>query len=144
MTNDSNRRNSADENRVEPAEGDDHVLRRGRNPAGQAEFDSRGNSVWRWRSSLDLDSTSRLLKQLENDELSLEPTRRVPVPGKVWERGDSTPGHKPPASGASPGAGKRRDDRDRNRARAPARELGLADDDSDSKGHGGFDPYNKS
>ena len=49
-------------------------------PAGRVEFDSRGNSVWRWARDV-LDSTSILLKRLENKDLSLEPTQKVPAMG---------------------------------------------------------------
>lgn len=47
-------------------------------PAGRVEFDKRGKAVWRWAREL-LDSTSILLKRLENADLALEPTRKVPV-----------------------------------------------------------------
>src|SRR5215471_2543210 len=49
-------------------------------PAGRVEFDSRGNSVWRWARDV-LDSTSILLKRLENKDLAIEPTQKVPVIG---------------------------------------------------------------
>ncbi len=49
-----------------------------REPAGKVEFDSRGNSVWRWARDV-LESTSVLLKRLENKDLALEPTQKVPV-----------------------------------------------------------------
>ena len=39
-------------------------------PAGKVEFDSRGNSVWRWARDV-LESTSVLLKRLENKDLAL-------------------------------------------------------------------------
>jgi hypothetical protein len=48
--------------------------------AGHVEFDSRGNSVWRWKSDGN-ESTSILLKRLENDSLQLEPTQTVPTVG---------------------------------------------------------------
>ncbi len=140
MTNDSNQRDRTDRDGAGPADGEDQVLRRGQNPAGQAESDFRGDSVWRWRSSADLESTSRLLRQLENEELSLEPTQRVPVPGKIWERGGSTLRRKPPVAGSGPDRGKTRDERDR----APSSGLSLAEDKAGSKGSGGFDPYNNS
>ena len=47
-------------------------------PAGKVEFDSRGNSVWRWARDV-IESTSVLLKRLENKDLALEPTQKVPV-----------------------------------------------------------------
>lgn len=53
--------------------------------AGQVEFDSRGNSVWRWKSDGN-DSTSILLKRLENDSLALEPTQTVPTVGAAASR----------------------------------------------------------
>ena len=49
-------------------------------PAGKVEFDSRGNSVWRWARDV-IESTSVLLKKLENKDLALEPTQKVPVMG---------------------------------------------------------------
>ena len=49
-------------------------------PPGRVEFDARGNSVWRWARGV-LDSTSVLLKRLENKDLALEPTQKVPVMG---------------------------------------------------------------
>jgi hypothetical protein len=54
--------------------------------AGRVEFDSRGNSVWRWAKDV-IDSTSILLKRLDNKDLSLEPTQKVPVIGKADKRG---------------------------------------------------------
>jgi len=42
---------------------------------GRVVFDSRGNPVWEWNIEAG-DSTSVLLKQLENAELALEPTRK--------------------------------------------------------------------
>lgn len=42
--------------------------------AGRVVFDSRGNPVWEWNTACG-DSTTILLKQLENDDLALEPTR---------------------------------------------------------------------
>ena len=81
-------------------------------PAGRVEFDSRGNSVWRWAKDV-IDSTSILLKRLENKDLAIEPTQKVPVIG---------------------GKGDKRSSR-----RA---ELGLAEPDGRDSG-GGFDPYNR-
>ncbi|HVS22745.1 MAG TPA: hypothetical protein VMU03_03385 [Gammaproteobacteria bacterium] len=50
----------------------------GEQPAGRVEFDNRGRNVWRWAREA-LDSTSILLKRLENKDLALEPTRKVPI-----------------------------------------------------------------
>ncbi len=78
---------------------------------GRVEFDSRGNSVWRWAKDV-LDSTSMLLKRLDNKDLALEPTQKVPVMrGKADKRGG-----KPT-------------------------ELGVADGKTRAVG-GGCDPYN--
>lgn len=65
---------------------------------GRVVFDSRGNPIWEWNTAAG-DSTSILLKQLENDELALEPTRRfqsigerarrAPKPQKPVEKGES-------------------------------------------------------
>jgi hypothetical protein len=89
-------------------------------PAGRVEFDSRGNSVWRWAKDV-IDSTSILLKRLENKDLAIEPTQKVPVIGKAG-KGD----------GADTG-----DKRSTRRA-----ELGLAEPGGRDSG-GGFDPYNR-
>lgn len=84
-------------------------------PAGRVEIDSRGNSVWRWAKDI-VDSTSILLKRLENKDLALEPTQKVPV-----MRGGK----------ADKGAG------------APAaKRAELAVADRKERVGGGFDPYN--
>jgi hypothetical protein len=65
-----NREPDRDSESAEPSAADE--------PPGRVEFDSRGNSVWRWARGV-LDSTSVLLKRLENKDLALEPTQKVPV-----------------------------------------------------------------
>jgi hypothetical protein len=87
-------------------------------PAGRVEFDSRGNSVWRWARDV-LDSTSILLKRLDNQDLALEPTQKVPVLGS---KKTGSPAAKP--------------------ARARRNPLSLADDDGGRDQGGGFNPYN--
>jgi hypothetical protein len=94
-------------------------------PAGRVEFDSRGNSVWRWARDV-LDSTSILLKRLENHDLALEPTQTVPVigskkPGKSGKSSDPTRSPKPRIS----------------------RSLSIAADEGGRDKGGGFNPYNK-
>ncbi len=89
-----------------------------KSPAGRVEFDRRGNSVWRWARTA-LDSTSVLLKRLENRDLALEPTQKVPI-----QR----------VAGGNP-------DKKHDAKSAPAKKLGLADA-ADRDGGGGFDPYN--
>jgi len=88
-------------------------------PAGRVEFDSRGNSVWRWARDV-LDSTSILLKRLENKDLAIEPTQKVPVLGSK-------------KTGNAPGSAKPRPRRN---------PLTLADDDGGRDQGGGFNPYN--
>lgn len=89
---------------------------------GRVVFDSRGNPVWEWNTDAG-DSTSVLLKQLENDDLALEPTRSFRSP------------HCAPAkSGRSNAERPRRTNADE---RQP---FGL-----ENEGPGkGFDPYNRS
>ena len=94
-------------------------------PAGKVEIDSHGNRVWRWAREV-LDNTSVLLKRLENKDLALEPTQKVPV-----MRGGDKAGQKQ----SSPrGAAPRADENDK--PRHPAARRDRADSD------GGFDPYN--
>jgi hypothetical protein len=93
-------------------------------PAGRVEFDSRGNSVWRWARDV-LDSTSILLKRLENQDLALEPTQKVPVIGSK----------KP----AKPG---NTSDPTRAAKSKPPKRLSIADDEGGRDQGGGFNPYN--
>jgi hypothetical protein len=94
-------------------------------PAGRVEFDSRGNSVWRWARDV-LDSTSILLKRLENKDLALEPTQKVPVlgSGKPAKLGGSSQPSKPDK---------------KSKTGSPLR---VATDDGGRDRGGGFDPYN--
>jgi hypothetical protein len=98
-------------------------------PAGKVEVDSRGNSVWRWARDV-LESTSVLLKRLENKDLALEPTQKVPVMGGPAPA--SKKAAKPPegSTGREPPQDKRPQHPALQRERKP-RETG-----------GGFDPYN--
>jgi hypothetical protein len=80
---------------------------------GRVELDSRGNSVWRWDDEQG-ESTTSLVKRLENDELELEPTRPARAAG----------GRSEGRSAASSGG---------------ADEAPGLDDKV-----GGFDPYNRS
>lgn len=98
----------------------------GNESAGHAEFDSRGNSVWRWNSSTGADSTSIVLKRLDNDALQLEPTRTVAVPARR-NPGDA------PAPQRSPSGD----------SRSGGDELSLQNTRRVDVG-GGFDPYDKS
>jgi hypothetical protein len=85
--------------------------------AGRVEVDAAGNRVWRWTSDSS-DSTSILIKKLDNTSLSLEPTQKIPVVGGAKQAG-TTPRPQP--------------------KRAP---LSVARDDGERDSGGGFDPYN--
>jgi hypothetical protein len=105
-------------------------------PAGKVEFDSRGNSVWRWARDV-LESTSVLLKRLENKDLALEPTQKVPVM-RAPERAAKAPAKgsqkaaKPEAKAAKP-----------QDSKASVRHPALVTERRrDGGGGGGFDPYN--
>jgi hypothetical protein len=94
-------------------------------PVGKVEFDSRGNSVWRWARDV-LESTSVLLKRLENKDLALEPTQKVPV----MRGADRAPkGSASERKGATPRESK-------SGVQHPAAPRERHD------GGGGFDPYN--
>ena len=88
--------------------------------AGRIEVDRQGNRVWRWARDV-LDSTSILLKRLENHDLALEPTQKVPV----------VPATKPGAPKAEAKPEKRRERVELSVEAEPRR-----------RGGGGFDPYN--
>ena len=85
-------------------------------PAGKVEFDGRGKAIWRWARDV-LDSTSILLKRLDNKSLALEPTRKVPII-KSNPTGRETSGPRP-------------------KSRIQLSLSGPA-----SRDGGGFDPYN--
>jgi hypothetical protein len=125
-------------------------------PPGRVEFDSRGNSVWRWEAG-EGDSTSILLKSLENDALQLEPTRPVPILGKrpVGPRpGNQSSVNPHPAAeraaGQVPVNGRSVGQRplgDRAGAGRSAQPKGVSTGgdfalEETSRG-GGFDPYNR-
>lgn len=93
--------------------------------AGGIEVDRQGNRVWRWAREV-LDSTSILLKRLENQDLALEPTQKVPVVPAT--RQAAAPGA--PKADAKPAKRKERI------------ELSVAPEPGGRDGLGGFDPYN--
>jgi hypothetical protein len=98
-------------------------------PAGRVEFDSRGNSVWRWAKDV-IDSTSILLKRLDNKDLALEPTQKVPVIGGQADKQRGRNADKQPGRADRQPGGKHG-------------ELNLADSKGrKGGGGGGFDPYN--
>ena len=99
----------------------------GRQPAGRVEHDSRGKAVWRWACDV-LESTSVLLKRLENRDLAIEPTQKVPV-----MRGAQAQLQQGKGSRSVPEA----DDHDESAPRHPAAPRSKRRDTG-----GGFDPYN--
>lgn len=110
--------------------------------AGRVEVDSRGRNVWRWARDV-IESTSVLLKRLENKDLALEPTQKVPIMrGPDAAPKGSHPAAKPGASKpatSKPGASKpaaSKTTASTPAARHPARQSGRGSND------GGFDPYN--
>ena len=90
------------------------------NAAGRVEFDG-GKAVWQWDQDAN-DSTSILIKSLDNPDLQLEVTRRTPI---ARPQRDSV------------GAGG-------SRRRAPALEETGLDWEIPDGGGAGFDPYNSS
>ena len=101
-------------------------------PAGKVEVDSEGNRVWRWAREV-LENTSVMLKRLENKDLALEPTQKIPVVGGV----DAAQKKKQPGYRGDDDDALRVEDDDDARARHPA-----ARKDGGRDGGGGFDPYN--
>jgi hypothetical protein len=101
-------------------------------PVGRVEVDARGRNIWRWARDV-IDSTSVLLKRLDNKDLALEPTQRVPV-----VRADPASKHGAAAKGAPTATGKK-----------SAHEAVTSDEAAkhpalqrQRRGDGGFDPYN--
>jgi len=85
---------------------------------GRIAVDSRGRNVWQWDDN-QLDSTSIVLKRLENSALALEPTRKV---------------RRPKIEG---------DDKAKPRGEDEAAEIRI-EQTFNVKVGGGFDPYNRS
>ena len=100
---------------------------------GKVVVDSRGHSVWQWAKDV-IENTSVLLKRLENKDLALESTHKVPV----------LPGQEPDEKGASPKA-KRADSNAKSAKEAASKSAhfhpATRPDQSRDRG-GGFDPYN--
>ena len=96
--------------------------------AGRVVVDSRGRNVWQWAKAA-IDSTSILLKRLENKDLALEPTQKVPIMRGANSRADTSP---PQGQQAAPGKPGAKPATRADRARRPDR----------ADTGGGFDPYN--
>jgi hypothetical protein len=101
---------------------------------GKVVVDSRGHSVWQWAKDV-LENTSVLLKRLENKDLALESTQKVPV----------LPGQEPGEKGASPKATKRADSNAKAAKDAASKSAhfhpAIKPDQNKDRG-GGFDPNN--
>jgi hypothetical protein len=92
------------------------------NEAGAVVNDG-GRNVWQWKDE-QLDSTSVVLKRLENEALELEPTRKVPIA-------------KPNDDGKGDGKRVRR-----GATRGTLSATFDVDADGGVEAGGGFDPYN--
>ena len=97
------------------------------NAAGRVEFQG-GKAVWHWAENSN-DSTSILIKSLENPELELEATQRTPIPGPKPKAGS-----KDPAVAA----------RNHEPRQLDTGDLDWDEPDSGSGSGSGFDPYNRS
>ena len=106
----------------------------GKDTPGKVVVDSRGHSVWQWAKDV-IENTSVLLKRLENKDLSLESTQKVPV----------LPGQGPDEKGPSPKATKRADSNSKSAKEAASKSAhfhpAMKPDQNRDRG-GGFDPYN--
>jgi len=105
--------------------------------AGRVVVDARGRNVWQWAKNA-IDSTSILLKRLENKDLALEPTQKVPVmrgaDPRATDKAAAGKQAAPTKPGAKPGDG-----------RTSQKGAKLADPTRGPKRSetgGGFDPYN--
>lgn len=101
--------------------------------AGRIEVDRQGNRVWRWAREV-LDSTSILLKRLENQDLALEPTQKVQVVPAATKPA--------PAARTSKGGAKPAKDDSKPAKRKEPVQLSVAREPGERDTAGGFDPYN--
>jgi hypothetical protein len=130
----SRARNNDDVEDVEPPANEPAT--RPADAPGKVAIDGRGHNVWQWAKDV-LESTSALLKRLENKDLALEPTRKVPI----------LSGGQSAEKGSNPKAAKVADSKtkaDKPVADKPvARHPALQPDDDGRDSGGGFDPYNR-
>lgn len=103
------------------------------NPAGRVVIDSRGRNVWQWNDD-QLDSTSIMLKRLENAELALEPTRRL----RKLRKAGAGAGRE-----SRSGASQQRSATGKHKSEITSSDLKIEQTFSVKLG-GGFDPYNRS
>jgi hypothetical protein len=104
--------------------------------AGRVVVDARGRNVWQWARDA-IDSTSILLKRLENKDLAIEPTQKVPVMRGADPQTTKAPAPKQTAP-AKPGAKAAADRAVQKGARPGDPTRGPKRGDTG----GGFDPYN--
>jgi hypothetical protein len=107
--------------------------------AGHVEVDARGRNVWRWARE-GIDSTSVLLKGLENKDLALEPTQKVPVVPADDPRARTTGGRSAHARAVPATPGKKDEPAAKRSAGKGAQ--GPARNEARRDRGGGFDPYN--
>lgn len=126
-------------------------LEAGTTPAGRVVRDKRGHTTWQWTDEERANSTSVLLKFLDNEALGLEPTQSVPALTETAARSE-------PDAGAGRDVDEARFELAATwRAPAPAglggrrsRRSGAGEDESDDSPGltrdtaGGFDPYDHS
>jgi hypothetical protein len=105
--------------------------------AGRVVVDARGRNVWQWARAA-LDSTSLLLKRLENKDLALEPTQKVPIMSGAGPGNAKSPVPGKQTARAKPGAQTVEDEAEKKPAKRPDPMRGQVRRD----GGGGFDPYN--
>lgn len=104
-------------------------------PAGRVVVDGRGHNVWQWARDV-LESTSVLLKRLENKDLALESTQKVPVVP------EDEPASKRQTTAGKPGAKSGAKAGERETAASPRHPALQRERDRRRDGGGGFDPYN--
>jgi hypothetical protein len=115
---------------------------------GKIEVDARGRNVWRWTREAN-DSTSVVLTRLDNADLKLEPTQKVPIVRQVSAKAAAAKGATPkdkapqgaaPTGKAAPGAAAKTSNK--SAAGAQSSKKTVAHSSLQPDDGGGFDPYN--
>ncbi len=112
---------------------------------GRVEVDARGRNVWRWNSNGENESTSVLLKRLDNEALALEPTQKVPLMKKPPAGTAAAVKQASGGAAAAPSSAKPAVKLPTSRAHAKGakpKRPAFAVERNDPKKGGGFDPYN--
>jgi hypothetical protein len=129
---------------------------------GHVVVDSRGRNVWQWNGA-NTDSTTSMLRSLDNPDLALEPTRQLRRPKAADPESGSPRGRGAAAGGAPDRSDRRQSAGQAGRSGEPmsrlagqrAQPAGRPDGKADrstlrtegsgrNKIGGGFDPYNRS